>query len=85
MLNGVTLLVASGVGISVREGATLRMKDCVIRGATSAALVMHPNSTLDIGEDGSGVSYVECATDVVKTATLGHLTAISAALNADTE
>ena len=78
VLDQVTLLVNGGVGISVHEGATLKMKNCVISGARGAAIVAHPSAVVEIGD----VKFLECGAEVVKTAALGQLAAVAAvALN----
>ena len=76
VLDHVTLHVDGDVGISVREGASLKMKDCVVNGARGAAVMAHPSATMEF----DGVKYVDCGKEVVQTASLGHSTAVAAAL-----
>jgi len=81
VLEHVALLVNGEVGISVREGASLKMKDCVVSGARGAAVVAHPSAVTEF----EGVKYVDCGKEVVKTVNLGHSTAVAAAVEATVE
>jgi len=93
VLDRVTLMVVrgggggagggGGVGISVLEGATLKMNDCVIVGAESTAVLAHPDSVVETS--GAGVKFVDCAAEVMRSADVGRLPASIAASQAEVE
>ena len=60
------------MGISVHEGATLKMNDCVIVGAESTTAVLaHLDSSVETS--GAGVKFVDCKAEVVRSADVGRL------------
>jgi len=75
-LKDVTLDAANtGVGLSVAEGATLKMQDCIVKGPQLAAILAHPRAILDL----KNVTYVNCVEGVKTSAMLGEVSAVEAA------
>jgi len=71
ILNHVTLIISSVVGISVHEGASLKMNDCIIVGAESTAILAHTDSSVETS--GVGVRFVDCAAEVKRSVDVGRL------------
>lgn len=62
------------IAISVREGATLKMHDCLIKGAEMVGILAHTNSTLDLKNN----TFVECSKDVEYSSILGEVSSVEA-------